>query len=76
MYIYIYINIYIYTYIYICSYVCIYIFMSHPRLQVRSLKKAKDVYDQLLGLFERTEIELQSNAQVLNPQPCTLNPVP
>jgi pre-mRNA-splicing factor ATP-dependent RNA helicase DHX16 len=30
---------------------------------VRSLKKAKDVRDQLLGLFERTEVELQSNAQ-------------
>ncbi|KAJ1494855.1 hypothetical protein T484DRAFT_1758770 [Baffinella frigidus] len=31
-------------------------------IQVRSLKKAKDVRDQLLGLFERTEIELQSNS--------------
>lgn len=32
------------------------------RPQVRSLKKAKDVRDQLLGLFERTEIEVSSNA--------------
>ena len=32
-------------------------------LQVRSLKKARDVKDQILGLFERTEVELTSNPQ-------------
>jgi len=31
-------------------------------IQVRSLKKARDVRDQLLGLFERTEVEMTSNA--------------
>jgi hypothetical protein len=38
--------------------------MGHLALaQVRSLKKARDVKDQILGLFERTEVELTSNPQ-------------
>lgn len=31
------------------------------KLQVRSMKRARDIRDQLLGLIDRCEIELVSN---------------
>eukprot|EP00245_Coleochaete_scutata_P008224 TRINITY_DN2465_c0_g2_i1.p1 TRINITY_DN2465_c0_g2~~TRINITY_DN2465_c0_g2_i1.p1 ORF type:complete len:259 (+),score=50.67 TRINITY_DN2465_c0_g2_i1:97-777(+) len=36
-------------------------------IQVRSMKRARDIREQLLGLLERVEIELVSNPQELDP---------
>lgn len=36
--------------------------LAPPGLQVRTMKRARDVRDQLIGLMERVEIEMVSNA--------------
>ena len=36
--------------------------LTSPALQVRSMKRARDVRDQLVGLMERVEIDMVSHA--------------